>query len=138
MESATVDLVRRAFDAYNSREVDALLRVLHPEVHVRSLMTEAERADYHGHQGAREWYAAVFDVFPDWAPRIDKIREVSADTVVIAFTARATATSSGVRIEQRYWQGVHLRDGLVDYFGFFRSEEDALEALGVGKAGPRE
>jgi hypothetical protein len=47
-------------------------------------------------------------------------------TAVVAFTAFATAGP----IEQRYWQGVHLRDGLVDLFGFFRTEQDALEALG--------
>jgi hypothetical protein len=51
-------------------------------------------------------------------------------TAVVAFTAFATAAGSGVPIAQRYWQGVHLRDGLVDYFGFFRTEQDALEALG--------
>jgi ketosteroid isomerase-like protein len=62
MASPTVELVRRAFDAYNSRDLEGLLSLMHPEVHVRSLMTEAERSDYHGHQGVREWYAAIFEV----------------------------------------------------------------------------
>jgi SpoU rRNA methylase family enzyme len=55
--------------------------------------------------------------------------EVGEAKAVVAFTAFATAAGSGVPIAQRYWQGVHLRDGLVDYVGFFRSEHDALEAL---------
>ena len=100
-------------------------------------MTEAERADYHGHRGVREWYAAVFDVFPDWSPVIDEISLVGDDAVVISFTANATGVGSGIRIEQGYWQGVHLRDGLVDYFGFFRSRAEALEALGLGGAPAR-
>jgi ketosteroid isomerase-like protein len=129
MRCGAGDLVRRSFEAYNSRDVDALLAVLHPEVHVRSLMTEAERADYRGHRGVREWYSAVFDVFPDWSPRLDAIREVGEASAVVAFTAFATAAGSGVPIEQRYWQGVHLRERLIDYIGFFRSDQDALEAL---------
>ena len=132
MGSATVDLVRRAFDAYNTRDIEALLVVLHPSVQIHSLMTEAERADYYGHEGARDWYAAVFDVFPDWSPTIDEIRPVADDAAVVAFTAIATGAGSGVPIDQGYWQGVHLTDGLVDYFGFFRSEGDALAALGLG------
>jgi ketosteroid isomerase-like protein len=102
MRSDTADLVRRVFDAYNSRDLEALLAVLHPSIQIHSLMTEAERADHHGHQGAREWFAAVFDVFPDWSPLFDEISPVADDAAVVAFTARATGTGSGVRIDQGY------------------------------------
>jgi hypothetical protein len=42
----------------------------------------------------------VFDVFPDWSPLIDEISPVADDAAVVAFTARATGTGSGVRIDQ--------------------------------------
>lgn len=126
---ATADLMRQAFDAFNRRDLEGLLSLLHPDVRVRSLMTEAERAVYEGHQGVREWYAAVFDVFPDWSPRIREIHEVEG-RAIIPFDVTATATGSGVRIEQSYWAAVRVRDGAIDFFGFFRSEDDAADALG--------
>jgi hypothetical protein len=43
----------------------------------------------------------------------------------------ATALGSGVPIDQRYWLGVHERDGRLDFIGFYRSEEDALAGLGL-------
>ena len=137
MTSSTVELVRRAFDAHDARDLEGLLAMMHPEVQVHSLMTEAERADYHGHQGVREWYAAIFEVFPDWRPRLREVRDLDG-AALIRFDVTATGTGSGVRIEQSYWQGARVRDGLVDYFGFFRSEQDALEALERGRARERE
>ena len=53
MAEAMGDLVDRAFKAFNSRDLEGLLTLLHPEVRVRSLMTEAERAGYDGHKGVR-------------------------------------------------------------------------------------
>lgn len=50
--------------------------------------------------------------------------------VVACFEVAATAAGSGVRIEQVYWHAASVRDGLVDFFGFYRSEAEALAALG--------
>lgn len=130
MGPAVDELVRRMFDAYNSRDVEALLAVLHPSVRIHSLITEGQPADYHGHQGAREWFTAVSDVFDDWSSVIDEIRPVADQGAAVAFTVTVTGSASGARIDQSYWQGIRSRDGLVDYVGFFRSEEDALSALG--------
>jgi ketosteroid isomerase-like protein len=122
-------LVHRAFDAFNRRDLDGLLELLHPEVRVHSLMTEAECEDYTGYEGVRVWHAAVYEIFPDWGPQIREIHDLG-DAALVGFDAKATAAGSGVRIEQSYWQAMSLRDGAVDFFGFYRSEEEALAALG--------
>jgi ketosteroid isomerase-like protein len=125
------ELLRRAFDAFNRRDLDGLLALLAPDVRVHSLMTEPERAEYHGHQGVREWHAAIFEVFPDWCPEIRDIRELD-EGAIVRFEAKATAATSGVRIEQTYWQAATVRDGLITFYGFYRREQDAREALGLG------
>jgi ketosteroid isomerase-like protein len=63
-------VVRRAFDAINDRDADALVETLHEDVELHSLLTETERPTYHGHREVREWLGAVLDVFPDWRPRV--------------------------------------------------------------------
>jgi ketosteroid isomerase-like protein len=123
-------IIQQAFDAYRRRDLDALLALVDPEVEVRSLMTEAERTTYRGHDGVRDWFDAVFGVFPDWCPELDTTREVAPGKVVAGFCAKATAAASGVHIEQDYWQAARLRNSRILSFGFYRTEADALEALG--------
>jgi ketosteroid isomerase-like protein len=130
-----VQIVRRAFEAYAGGDVESLLGLLDPSVEVRSLMTEAERTTYNGHQGVREWFAAVLDIFPDWRPMPQRMRAFGG-AVVVAFRVTATAARSGATVDQTYWHGVRLRNGKIVYFGFFRSEADALEAVGVGSGPP--
>jgi ketosteroid isomerase-like protein len=128
------DLVRRAFEAFNRGDIEGLLELLDPDICIHSLMTEPERADYHGYEGVREWYAAVFEVFPDWRPRPREIQEFD-DATILRFDVTATAASSGVRIEQSYWQAGRFRDGLITFYGFYRSEDEARRALGLETAG---
>jgi hypothetical protein len=62
-------LVRRAVDAFMERDLDGILAVADPAIELRSLLTEAERPLYHGHDGVKDWFHAVFGVFPDWRPQ---------------------------------------------------------------------
>ena len=62
-------LVRDAVDAFMARDLDATTRARGPGIELRSLLTEAERPLYHGHDGVTEWFEAVFGVFPDWRPQ---------------------------------------------------------------------
>jgi ketosteroid isomerase-like protein len=127
------ELVRRALLSFHAGDLDGLLALLQPDVHVRSLLTEAERPDYHGYDGVRDWFGAVLEVFPDWRPDPQDVRVVG-HSAVARLAVTATAIGSGVPIDQRYWLGVHERDGRLDFIGFFRSEADALAALGLPDA----
>ena len=125
------ELVRRAVHAFMGRDLDGILAVADEEIVLRSLLTEAERPLYHGHDGVREWFDAVFGVFPDWQP---KPRATSYDengAVVIGLDVTATGAGSGVPIDQVYWLGARVGGGKITFFGFFRTEDDALAAVGV-------
>lgn len=132
--SHNADIVRRVFDAFRSRDLDALLGLLDPEVEIRSLMTESERPLYRGHDGAQEWLAAVVDVFPDWQPAPGEPRVVGDAGVVTPLMVAATGSASGVPIDQRLWHAARLREGRILAFGFYRSEPDALAAVSAQPA----
>ena len=133
--SADTDVVQRAFDAFRSRDLESLLGLLDPDVRIRSLMTESERPLYHGHDGAREWLEAVVDVFPDWQPVPREPCALGDHAVITPFEVSATGVGSGVPIDQLYWQAARLHEGRILAFGFYRSEPDALAALGAHPAG---
>lgn len=123
-----VELVLRCFDAFRTRDVDRLLTMLHPDVEVKSLMTEPDRPLYSGHDGVRDWFHAVLDVFPDWNPTPTEIRDMDG-AVLIEIDVLATAVTSRVPIDQRVWAAATMHDGKLSWYGFYRTEDDALDAI---------
>jgi ketosteroid isomerase-like protein len=123
-----VELVLRCFDAFRSRDVERLLTLLHPDVEVKSLMTEAERQVYRGYDGVRDWFHAVLDIFPDWNPTPTDVRDMGG-AVLIEIDVLATAAASGVPIDQRVWAAATMREEKLSWYGFFRTEDDALDAI---------
>jgi hypothetical protein len=68
-------------------------------------------------------------VFPDWNPQPRAASHHEDDAVVIGLDVTATGAGSGVPIDQTYWLGARVRAGKITFFGFFRTEADALEAV---------
>lgn len=126
--SQDIDLVLRCFQTFREGDIEALLTMLDEDVVVRSLMTEAERVEYQGHDGVREWLSAILEIFPDWTPEPTELRDLEG-AVLVGMDVTATATSSGAPIDQRFWCGATTRDGKLTWYGFFRTEDDALAAI---------
>jgi ketosteroid isomerase-like protein len=123
------EVVRRAVVAFMARDLDGILAVADPGIELRSLLTEPERPLYHGHEGVRDWFDAVFGVFPDWRPQPRPASHDEDGAVVIPLDVTATGAGSGVPIDQTYWLGARVQAGKITFFGFFRTEADALEAV---------
>jgi ketosteroid isomerase-like protein len=123
------ELVRRAVTAFMAQDLDGILAVADEEIVLRSLLTEAERALYQGHEGVRDWFDAVFGVFPDWSPIPRPACHDEDGAVVIGLDVTATGAGSGVPIDQTYWLGARVRAAKIVFFGFFRTESDALDAV---------
>jgi ketosteroid isomerase-like protein len=111
------EIVRRAVDAFMARDLDGLLAVADADIVLRSLLTEAERPVYHGHDGVRDWFDAVFGVFPDWRPQPRPASHDQDGAVVIALDVTATGAGSGVPIDQTYWLGARVQAAKIVFFG---------------------
>ena len=122
-------VVRSAVDAFMAHDLDGILAVADPEIELRSLLTEAERPLYYGHEGVREWFEAVFGVFPDWRPQPRAATHDEDGAVVIRLDVTATGAGSGAPVDQSYWLGARVRTDKIIFFGFFRTESDAKDAV---------
>ena len=123
------EIVLRAVAAFMARDLDGLLALADPQIVLRSLLTEPERALYHGHDGVRDWFDAVFGVFPDWRPVPRRPTHDEDGAVVVPLDVTATGAGSGAPIDQTYWLGARVEADKIRFFGFFRTEADALEAV---------
>ena len=122
-------LVRGAVEAFMARDLDGILARAAPEIELRSLLTETERPLYHGHEGVREWFATVFDVFPDWRPQPRAASYDEDGAVVIGLDVTATGAVSGAPVDANYWLAARVQADKIIFFGFFRTESDAMHAV---------
>jgi ketosteroid isomerase-like protein len=131
MSQQDIDVVRRSYEAFRRRDVDAFLSCIDPDVEFRSLVLEVEGV-YRGHEGVRSWWDEVLGVFPDWSPEVVDAREVGSHVLVRART-EGPGTGSGIAPQRDFWEVAQVRGGRITTWAFFRTQEEALEAVGLGR-----
>ena len=126
------ELADTAYRALNSGDLDGFLAMVDEDVEFTSMVAEAEGTTFRGHEGVREWWETVRGAFEDPIWEVLEIRE-SGEGVVLKI--RLDGTLSGVPMTQSVWQASTLRDGKVSWWGFFRTEGEALVAVGTRGSG---
>jgi ketosteroid isomerase-like protein len=129
MSQENVERARRAFAALQRDDIEEFLSYVDPEAEWNSLVLEMEGA-FHGHDGVRQWWASLLAVFPDWRPTIVEVRDVD-DCVLLHARGSGTGAGSGVGIDEDFWQVAQMQGGRIVWYGAFRTEQEALEAVGL-------
>jgi len=133
MSQENVELVRRAFDAFNRRDLSAFLALCHPDVEFVTYAMQLEGGDpYRGHEGIRDWWEGLLAVYPDFRADIEDIQDLG-DLIITRARMHGRGVESAAPMDQEVWQVGRPRDGKVIGWHWFSNEADAREA-----AGPRE
>jgi hypothetical protein len=130
MSSENIELYRRGIDAFNRRDLDAFLALADPDVVGISRVLEIEGGPYLGHDGVRDWWGTLLDVFPDFQIEVLWVRE-SGDATVSGLVNRAHGEGGSSALEEPVWQVSEWRDGLVVRWQIYETEREALEAAGA-------
>jgi ketosteroid isomerase-like protein len=84
MSRENIDLVQRSFDLISRGDIDALLKLYDPAVRFLPLTgTRVETGGYQGHQGVRDYFAEVAEVWDELRPHADDFRTVGDKVVAI-------------------------------------------------------
>jgi ketosteroid isomerase-like protein len=131
MSEEIVELVYRAQEAFNRRDLDALLALADPGIEFTPAILELEGGDsYRGHDGLRRWWEAMLTVFPDYRTEADEVRD-HGDVTVTHARLRAHGTESGAFVEEAFWAVAEWRHEKCVRWRSFRTEPEALEAAGL-------
>jgi len=125
------DLVRRAVEAINDRDLDALLAVMDDDVEAVPLLAGVE-GRYYGHEGIRRWLASLLDTFPDFSIEVLQVREVGEVTVAVLGT-RGRGVGSDTPIDATTWQVSRFRHDKCIQWRVYSSESEAFEAEGLAE-----
>jgi hypothetical protein len=131
MSRENVELLHRAIDTFNRRDLEAYLATNDPDVE----FTPYERAveglgPYQGHDGVRIWWEESFAVYPDLRAELYEVQTVGEMTVARG-RLRGTGAGSGASFERTLWLANEWRDKKVVWWRAFGSEAEALEAVGL-------
>ena len=124
-------VARRVHEAFNVRDMDALVADLAPDVEWFPLMARLEGAVYRGVDQVIAW---IRDLDKDWAEFRTCPREFThiGDAVLAAGTWEAVARTSGLRLDAQpaMWLS-HFRDGKVIRHETFTDPDEAYRAAGL-------
>ena len=131
MSQENTELLRRAVDAFNRRDVDDFLAYTDPEIE----FTPYERAveglgPYRGHEGVRAWWQNSFEAFPDLTAELHEVRG-HGDKTVARGRLFGTGAGSGAAFERMLWLAHKWHDGKTVWWYAFEDEADALKAVAL-------
>ena len=131
MSQENVDRALRVYDAVNVRDLEGLLALIDKEVVLIPILAAVE-GEYHGHPGIRRWWDNVLGAIPDYTIDVAEVR-AHGDWTLGAIRVHGEGSGSGVPVDERVSQAIEWRDGKALRFVSFRTEAEALEAVGLSE-----
>ena len=113
MSQENVELVKRATDAINRRDAEALLSELDPEVEWHAAVLIAmggTQVVYLGHEGVREWLRDLYETLSEFQAEYPEIRDLG-DRVVAIGHVHGRGMASGAKIESPHGTVVEFKNG---------------------------
>ena len=131
MSQENVELFHQAIDAFNRRDLDGFLALCDPDMEFISYLAQVEGGSpYRGHDGVRDWWERILDVYPDFTGEIEEVRDLG-DRTFTRMRAHGRGVESDAPMSQTMWQVAAYRHGKTTGWRFFASEAEALEAAGL-------
>jgi ketosteroid isomerase-like protein len=137
MSEEAVEVVRRAWEAWERDDMKALFALYDPAIiwdqtHYGDLISDV----YHGHDGVRQFFRRWLDPFETYWAHAETFID-AGDKVVVEVRQGGRGETSSVDVEMPvYWQVYTVRDGLIVRVEPYRLKAEALEAAGLSKDVP--
>jgi ketosteroid isomerase-like protein len=130
MSQENVEVVREAFAAFARGGPEALAVFWHAEIEVEVPPGLAETGTYRGREAVLAWMS-------EWSEAWERIEYTpeeilgNGDTVVVTVLYDGIGKGSGLKIVDRFWYLLRLRDGKIVSIRLYGDRNDALEAAGL-------
>jgi ketosteroid isomerase-like protein len=127
-----VEIVERAIDAFNRRDLDAALQDLHPEAELDwSRSQGVEAGIYRGYRASRKFWSTLLEMFDPIIISPDEFIE-RGEHIVVPNHARLWGRDR-IKVETHAVAVVTLRGGLIIEWRLYQERAEALKAVGLEK-----
>jgi ketosteroid isomerase-like protein len=135
MSEENVELFKRFADAYNRRDVEAMLEDLDPAIEWHSGFfsgLEGETAVYRGYEDFRDGPRDLYEALGDAHLEYSEIRDLGDRTIGIG-RIRVRGRESGAEAESPHAVVADFRNGKAICIRTYLDPKDALEAAGLSE-----
>jgi ketosteroid isomerase-like protein len=126
-----VELVRQAFDVYNTGDVDALVDLFTDHGEVETDPRFPEGGTFSGRQSVTRFFAGLHQGWRGGDVATLKDAQRVGDSVLTAHTWQATGELSGMDVSSEWFALWTIRDGQIARVRFFYDRAEAFEAAGL-------
>lgn len=133
MSQENVEVVRRAFENFNRRDLAAAVDAFAPDAEWVPYLAALEEEIYRGRDEIERMWREVLRDVPDFQIELVDVLAEAADTVVVKVDFIGMGRASGAAVRTTVYQAASFRDGKVQSVQGFRTAGEALGAVGRGE-----
>ena len=130
MSQANVEMAKAFYDAYNARNSEALLRLLHPEAEITTVSARGGLGGDWSRATTRQYFKQLDEAWAGLRIEIEEYREVG-ERVVTLGVARGAGMSSHVEVVSDFAAVLVVKDSQIVIVDSYGNRQDALEAAGL-------
>jgi ketosteroid isomerase-like protein len=131
MVQEKVQIVRRAFESFNRRDLAGAVAVFERDAEWVPYLAALEEEIYRGRDEIERMWREVLRDLPDFHIEFVQVVADSPDTVVVEVEFRGMGKVSGADIRTTVYQAASFRERKVTRVQGFRTAAEALEAVGL-------
>ena len=136
MSQENVEIVQRALNAMNARNMEVINQFVAPDAEWRPVLTaggDLERPVYRGPAGMAQYIADLDEIFDGTEVHVEQLDPVGPAQVLFGGRVTTQGRRSGAPIDERIWAVWEVRDGKLVRGTAYRLEAEALEAVGLSE-----
>ena len=132
MSQENVEVVAQAVAARNRGDMDAIVRLVSPDVVVDATRRLLDPATFTGHDGLKTFIASLEEAWSEQQTRVERWVD-TGDQVVALVHLRSTGRSSEVSVDAHPSWVYEVRDGKIARMTVYQTWDEALEAVGLSE-----
>jgi ketosteroid isomerase-like protein len=123
--------VLEAFERWNAGDRTPPIERFDPEVEIHTVIGDAFQGEpYRGHEGVRDWLAALDENFETWTVTVQEIHE-RGETAVAIGNVHFRGRGSGLEADQPIAWVVRFRGEKLVHLQTYTDHQEALAAGGI-------
>jgi ketosteroid isomerase-like protein len=132
MSQANVEIVKRVIDAFNRRDVDAILQCVNPDLEWFPAIAVTVGGDaLRGREGIESYVREISDTWREYRVVAQDFRVTGNEQVLVLSRVEARGAGSGGLVDEPMGQIYDLHDGKISRVRTFLDHREALQAAGL-------
>jgi len=132
VELTATEIVRRAFEAWATRDLDEMVPYYHPDAVYDCSLRILNPEVYVGHEELRRFSAEIDAIWDVFDVTLEDLIEIDEERVLVLMRSNARGRSSGVELVDTKAATVFtVRDGQIVHSKLYPERRDAFSEAGI-------